>query len=63
MTTQEFIAATQKKATLACEKKDALSVPVKLLDQRFAFGRHDFQVTPIGGTGTTWVESDRVTLK
>ncbi len=38
-----------------------LQVLVNVLDARTVFGRIDLQVTPVNGTGSTWVESSRVT--
>ncbi len=38
-----------------------LQVLVNVTDARTVFGRTDFQVTPVNGVGSTWVESNRVT--
>ena len=38
-----------------------MQVLVKITDARTVFGRIDYQVTPVNGTGSTWVESNRVT--
>lgn len=41
---------------------DGLGVPVRILDVRQVWGRVDYLVTPEGGTGETWVSSERVTI-
>jgi len=38
-------------------------VPVKILDARQAYGRSRFLVSPIGGDGSAWVESDRLRVE
>lgn len=38
----------------------ALGVPVMVKDARQAFGRTDLLVSPIGGTGESWVSLERV---
>jgi len=39
-----------------------IRIPVVILNVRQTFGRIDYQVTPIGGDGETWVQSNRVKL-
>lgn len=38
-----------------------LSVRVKILDVRQVFSRVDFLITPIAGTGETWVSEEMIT--
>ena len=35
-------------------------VPVKIIDLRSTFGRIDAEVTPLGGKGTTWLDSAKL---
>ena len=37
-----------------------MQVLVNITDARTVFGRIDYQVSPVNGTGSTWVESNRV---
>jgi hypothetical protein len=39
-----------------------LDVAVRILDMRTAFGRIDVKVTPVSGSGDTWVNINRVQL-
>lgn len=59
MTTSESSKLIGQTATLSI---DGLCVRVTILDAREVFGRSDYQVSPVTGTGTKWVSSDRVTL-
>jgi hypothetical protein len=40
---------------------EGLKVPVTVKDAREVWGRTDYLVTPVGGTGEKWVEQWRVT--
>jgi hypothetical protein len=40
---------------------EGLKVPVTVKDAREVYGRTDYLVTPIGGSGEKWVEAYRVT--
>lgn len=59
MTTNETTKLIGKTATLAI---DGLRFAVTILDARSVFGRADYQVAPVTGSGSKWVSSDRVTL-
>ena len=37
-----------------------LDFPVKVLDLRTRWGTIDAQVTPVGGAGTRWVQTDKL---
>lgn len=38
-------------------------VPVKILEERQAYGRTDVLVTPVGGKGEKWVQLARLVKK
>lgn len=59
MTTSDAKSYTGRRALCTLE---GLQVPVLILDGRSHFGRVDFLVEPIGGTGEKWVSWDRVTV-
>ena len=40
--------------------KDELTIPVRILDTREAYGRTNVLVEPVGGQGRAWVSGDRV---
>lgn len=40
---------------------EGLKVPVTVKDAREMWGRTDYLITPIGGSGEKWVEAYRVT--
>ncbi len=40
-----------------------LNITVKILDVRSAFGRTDYQVTPVAGSGVKWVSKDGMLFK
>ena len=54
MTTAEIAALLGKTATYRC---NGLDVAVKILDARAVFGRIDYQITPVAGSGSAWVQS------
>lgn len=39
---------------------DGLSVQVKILDTKQAFGRLDVLIAPVSGSGQKWVQCDRL---
>lgn len=41
-------------------KPPLLSIPVYVVDQKIIFGRTDYLITPVGGTGQAWVMSSRL---
>ena len=42
---------------------DALSVSVKIMDAKTAYGNVRYLVTPVSGTGSVWVDSSRVSFE
>lgn len=41
---------------------DDISIAVKVIGERFRYGRLDLQVKPLAGNGTRWVEFHNVRL-
>lgn len=41
------------------EHTSTIRIPVYILDVRKAFGRVDYQITPVGGSEFAWVEYER----
>lgn len=41
---------------------DDISIAVKVIGERFRYGRLDLQVKPLAGNGTRWVEFHNVQL-
>ena len=41
---------------------DGMLFPVRIVDARRVFGRIDYQVSPIGGSGSKWVDANRVVV-
>ena len=39
---------------------DGLHIHVRILDVRQAFGRIDYNVQPLAGSGTKWISKDRL---
>lgn len=37
-----------------------LTVDVRIMNIRSAFGRIDYEVTPVAGTGSRWIDSNNV---
>jgi hypothetical protein len=60
MNAAEMAANIGKTGLLSTEK--TLQITVKISDVRQVFGRLDYLVSPANGTGSTWVESSRVTV-
>lgn len=44
-------------------QSDRLTVSVRILDAKTAYGSIRYQVSPISGTGSVWVDSSRVTIE
>ena len=42
--------------------QQAVTVNVKVLGGRIAFGRQELLVSPVGGYGQAWVSADRVKI-
>jgi hypothetical protein len=40
-----------------------VKVEVKTIDARISFGRIDVRITPVAGTGETWVDSQFLDIK
>jgi hypothetical protein len=38
----------------------SITVPIKILDARFRFGRVDLLVVPLSGNGEAWVDWNRI---
>jgi hypothetical protein len=57
---QKFIGRT---GTLPTTIPPNLEVGVRIIDVRSSFGRVDVKVTPIVGSGDTWVNITRVVVK
>lgn len=57
-TGKDMLTVIDKEATLSTA--DGLSVAVKVLNVRSAFGRIDLEVTPLSGHGKAWVSASRV---
>jgi len=62
MTALELTRVLGKEGTLRGNRDNPLTVGVRVKDARIRFGRMDFLVSPLSGSGEVWVESDRVTL-
>ena len=60
MTTAELAKLLNRTATI---DHDGLSVRVRILDGRQAYGREDVLVTPLEGSGERWVSAERVRLE
>lgn len=60
-TGREMLAVIDKEALLSTS--DGLEVGVTVLNVRSAFGRIDYEVTPLNGKGKAWVSSSRVKVK
>ena len=57
MTSREIAELLNKRATV---ELNGMTVNVKILDGREAYGRTDVLITPISGSGQTWVSAERV---
>lgn len=65
MTAGELAHLIGLNATLDVQTRsgDTLTVPVRILDGREAFGSTHLLVTPMGGEGKAWVSADRVKVR
>lgn len=61
MNTKELSELIGKSALLTTEL--SLTVPVTIADVRQAYGRTDFLIKPVNGSGERWVNSERVTIQ
>ena len=61
MTTLELQERIGQRARLCVET--SLTVVVQIRDARTVYGRTDYLVTPVEGSGEQWVSADRVTVK
>lgn len=43
--------------------QEGLQVAVTVTDARESFGRLDYLVAPVAGSGTVWVSSERVSIE
>lgn len=50
---------TEKIGTIITVRLGKLWVDVKILDVRPSFGRVDYQITPVKGSGTVWIEAPK----
>jgi hypothetical protein len=57
MSVKEHMSVIGREGLLAIQ---SLKVKVLILDVRSAFGRIDYQVRPVQGSGEQWIESGRV---
>ena len=39
---------------------EGMQFDVKIVDVKSAYGRIDFQIIPLGGTGNKWVSEERI---
>lgn len=61
MTSREMLALLDSTGLLTIDQAGGtLRVPVTITDCRESFGRDDVLVTPVGGSGTAWVNLDRI---
>ena len=58
MTTKELAQVIGKSAFLHVE--NVFLVPVTVEDAKMSYGQVRYQVTPVGGSGASWVDSSRV---
>lgn len=59
MTAKEMLAMVGRTGELYL-RESGLTIYVQIHDVRTAFGRVDYEVSPLQGSGTTWVSADRV---
>lgn len=64
MTTSELakMIGTRGLFSLALDGGD-LRVPVEIIDAKQAYGNTRVRISPIGGSGSAWVDSSRVSVK
>jgi hypothetical protein len=61
MTTQELAKQIGQTATLA-GRRNEFKTAVRILDAKQVYGCLRYQVTPLEGTGSVWVNAERVTF-
>ena len=59
MTTQQISVVLGTEVEIRCED---LTVTCKVLDMKQAYGKVRYQIEPIRGTGTQWVEAARIVV-
>lgn len=47
----------------ACFKTEGLEISVKITNVRKAWGRIDYEITPVSGQGSKWVSSGRISIQ
>jgi hypothetical protein len=62
MTLAEYSTYIGRTATVT-DVFPGVDMAVRIIDVRTAFGRIDVKVTPVTGSGDTWVNINRVVLK
>lgn len=63
MTGKDLMELIGRTGTLAVRQgSDALKFGVRVMGARKAFGRTDYQVQPLNGSGLSWVQGDSVKL-
>ena len=59
MTAQQMSVVLGTEVEIRCED---LTVTCKVLDMKQAYGKVRYQIEPIRGTGTQWVEAARIVV-
>lgn len=62
MNTSELAKTIGQTGTLS-GRRNEFSTTVRIIDAKMSYGRILYQVTPISGTGTVWVDSNRVKIE
>ena len=62
MTTQELSRQIGQTATLA-GRRNEFATTVRILDAKQVYGCIRYQVTPLQGSGSVWVNAERVTFQ
>jgi hypothetical protein len=57
----EMAALIGRQGTLRVQR-EGFTVRVRILDVRVSYGRRDFLVEPVDGSGRAWVQAKRVRL-
>jgi hypothetical protein len=55
MGARELAAYIDRTGLASIAVSDGIKIPVKVKDARSIFGRTELKVTPIGGSGETWI--------
>ena len=62
MNTSQLAKLIGREATLA-GRRNEFCTAVRILDAKIVYGCLRYQVTPLQGTGSTWVNAERITLE